>query len=133
MSVDKELEVVRKTNGGELLPEDVVAFAKTKSTKLHDCFEWDDKKAGHLHRVERARQLIRFVVIAQPKQELKRAYIHTVTQKKSVYLPTAKVLNDKHLRAQEVATGIVELKQWLEKYKDMKEFKKIASALSKLI
>lgn len=46
---------------GELTPEIVVQAATLKSHPLHDRFEWDNKKAGHLYRRDQAHELIQSV------------------------------------------------------------------------
>lgn len=45
---------------GIIDPEGVVALARDPSNPLHERFEWDDGVAGHQHRVDTARRLIRF-------------------------------------------------------------------------
>lgn len=42
----RELEIIREKHGGTIRPEDVVEFAKDPSTALHECFEWNDRKAA---------------------------------------------------------------------------------------
>lgn len=46
---------------GEITPERVVEAARDKKSPLHDCFEWDDAKAGHAWRIAQARVLLRGV------------------------------------------------------------------------
>jgi hypothetical protein len=58
----KALEELERANR-RLIPEDVVAAAKEPAHALHDCFEWDDSKAGHLYRIDQARALIREVKV----------------------------------------------------------------------
>lgn len=57
------LEQIRLTNGGKLTPDKVVDVAAEASHPLHDCFEWDDSKAGYQYRLWQARALIRSVKI----------------------------------------------------------------------
>jgi hypothetical protein len=49
--------------GGVLEPEKVVAAAKSPRSPLHAAFEWDDRQAAHLQRLDTARQLIRSIRI----------------------------------------------------------------------
>jgi len=44
---------------GTLLPKDVIEAARSPQHILHDYFEWDDARAGHLHRIDQARGLIK--------------------------------------------------------------------------
>src|SRR5437899_2675786 len=61
----QKLEVIRqrfarieKKRGGRLTPDDVLADAQDPASPTHDCFTWDDTKAGHAYRLEEARALI---------------------------------------------------------------------------
>jgi hypothetical protein len=54
-------EKITKLNGGRLTPEAVVEDARDSRSPLHSQFEWDDAKAAHHHRLDRARELIRSV------------------------------------------------------------------------
>jgi hypothetical protein len=53
------LERHANEHGGTLSAELLVQLASHAAHPLHDRFEWDDKRAGHLFRVEQARQIIR--------------------------------------------------------------------------
>lgn len=61
--IREELERLRVANGGLLKPAKVVAAARAKHSVLHDCFEWDDKKAGNSYRLSQAQHLIRSFAI----------------------------------------------------------------------
>lgn len=79
------LEEIAAKTGGILKPEVVVGEAADPRHPLHDRFEWDDAKAGHAHRVEQARELIRSVrveVIVQKRR------ISTVFYVRDPSLPT---------------------------------------------
>jgi hypothetical protein len=64
--VGERLEQLRQTGDGVLDAVDVVVDARAASSPLHHCFEWDDKRAAHEHRVETARQLIKAIVVTVP-------------------------------------------------------------------
>jgi len=57
-----ELKIIADRNDGILLPEQVVEFAKRKTSALHDAFEWDDTEAARKYRLEQARAIIRVSV-----------------------------------------------------------------------
>lgn len=59
--VGEELERIRKENGGELKPADVIAAAKPKSSPFHDAFTWENEEAAIGYRLWQARQLIKSV------------------------------------------------------------------------
>jgi hypothetical protein len=62
LSVREEIEIIKKANGGTATPEAVVEYAEDPSTTLHSRFEWDDAVAGHLHRLEQARHILRYKI-----------------------------------------------------------------------
>jgi len=58
-AIQQELESIRRSAGGLLRPEDVVEFARSPETALHEEFTWDDSEAAHQYRLWQARQVIR--------------------------------------------------------------------------
>jgi len=77
--VGERLERIRQKNG-VLTPRAVVLDAQRKTSPLHNGFEWDDKKAAAIYREERARAIMRVVVVTiqgtdtEPMQV--RAFVH---------------------------------------------------------
>lgn len=65
-AVGEALNEVAQENGGVLVPQDVVAKARTEQSPLHRYFEWDDRKAARAHRLEQAKELIVSVSIVIP-------------------------------------------------------------------
>jgi len=50
--------------GDQVTPDSVVAYAaKHRRSELYSQFEWDNEKAGHLHRLNQARHLLACIVI----------------------------------------------------------------------
>lgn len=101
----KELERVRKKNGGTLLAENVLEFAKSPKTALHSCFEWDDSKAAHMHRLEQARKVIRVYVqpIETPSgEEQHRRYVHI--RGSAGYRPIDEVMGNEDLQQKYMET-----------------------------
>jgi hypothetical protein len=58
------IETLKKLEAqkGILLPEDVVAAAKSKRSPLHNYFTWNNDQAAREHRLQQARQLISVTV-----------------------------------------------------------------------
>lgn len=56
--VRKALDEISAKYSGKLTPEIVLKEAKPESSPLHDEFTWDNSRAGHLYRLEQAKQLI---------------------------------------------------------------------------
>jgi hypothetical protein len=117
---EKELEQIRRGNGGVLRPSDVVAFAKNKKTALHSYFEWDDSKAAAAHRLEQARELIRVVVTVLPNtQEKVNVYASLPNDRKSKdggYRAVVDILDDEDLTAQLLDSAARDLDAFRTKY-----------------
>jgi len=60
--VVKELYAIQEKDG-ELNPEQIVEFAKDKSTFLHKCFNWNNKDAAHKFRINQATELLRRIEV----------------------------------------------------------------------
>lgn len=62
-AIAKRLEKLASLSGGRLTPDAVLQDARSKSSPLHDQFEWDDSEAAKQWRLSQARELIRSVRI----------------------------------------------------------------------
>lgn len=62
-AIAKRLEKLASLNGGRLTPDAVLQDARSKSSPLHDQFEWNDSEAAKQWRLSQARELIRSVRI----------------------------------------------------------------------
>lgn len=56
----EQVERVRslETENGQITPDRVIEDARSKSSPLHDLFEWDKSKAAMLHWIDQAREII---------------------------------------------------------------------------
>lgn len=57
-AIRDRLAQIEQANGGRLTPDDVIKDARRKDSPLHDCFEWDVRKAAAAYWIEQARELI---------------------------------------------------------------------------
>lgn len=64
-AIRQRLAELELNGGGRLTPAAVVEDAKDPASPLHDCFQWDDEKAAHAHRLDQARSLITGIRIVQ--------------------------------------------------------------------
>lgn len=112
-NVSAELIRLQKRHDGKLRPEDVLEAAKNVKSPLHDCFEWDDSKAAHLHRIDTARTLIRAVYVEHypSKRQKIRAFVSLPSDRASGagYRSTVEVLNDATLRKELIQGHLDEL------------------------
>lgn len=146
--VRRALEEIRLRNEHRLLlPEEVVAAARAKSSPLHDRFEWDDTAAAKRYRLEQARNLIRVVVtnVAAPGSDHEvrvRAYVsltpdrppaHGGGGKGGGYRSIAEVLSSESLRKQLLDDAMAELRSFQTKYSKLSELAPVMRAIKKLV
>ena len=88
----KELQELYDSSGS-LRPSAVLEVARKKTSALHARFEWDDKKAGHQHRLEQARSLIRCTTIVYEGKPDKMIHVRaTLHNTEGEYLPARAIV-----------------------------------------
>lgn len=116
-----ELAEIKERAGGTLRPEDVVAFAASPNTVLHNHFTWDDGEAAHLYRLEEARRLIRAVVTIVPTKDggeiQVRAFVSLPSDRGSVgYRAVEEVMSDEQRAAEAMASLRADVNRLERKY-----------------
>ena len=133
--IGAELLKIADINGGSLEPERVVEAAKAKSHPLHDFFEWDDKKAGHAHRVNQARSLIRIVRIERPDmQEPVRAFFSVKSDTgNQTYRPVDTILKSADMQMSLLKSARRDLDAFTKRYRVIGELcEPIAEAIKRI-
>lgn len=139
MSFQKELEIIRQKNKGLLRPRDVVDYARDPNTALHERFEWDDSVAAEAYRLERARDLIKVVVIMNPRTEEKvKAYVSLPQDRNpdGGYRALVDVLSDKALSEQMLQDALNEIERFRRRYEALEnaiEMRELFIAIDKTI
>jgi alpha/beta superfamily hydrolase len=59
----KIIDKIAAKNNNQVTPELILDAAKNEKNALHQCFEWDNDKAGAKYRLWQARQLIGSIVV----------------------------------------------------------------------
>lgn len=132
----KELERIRKANDGILRPADVVFAARSKSSPLHDWFEWDDGKAADEYRLEQARRLIRFTIEkVGPEEQNIRAYVSLRQDREegNSYRSLREVVAAKPLREELLRQALAEADAWRKRYESFVELKEIFTAIKRAV
>jgi hypothetical protein len=131
-----ELEKVRKTNRGILRPEDIVEAARPARSPLHECFEWDDSKAGQEFRLWQARHMIRVcVMLVDGETEPIRAYVSMMgdrAEEGGGYRHMVDVMSDDDSRLRMLAEALNELKGFQRKYRRIRELAPVFEAADKV-
>lgn len=116
----EELEKVRTKGGGTLKPEDVVEFARDKSTALHERFCWDDTEAARRWRLHQAAEIIRVQVqiIDKTNKDPVRVYVSLTTDRETGkgYRKITDVISDKQLAEVMLKDALAELIAFKRKY-----------------
>ena len=115
----------------EITPERVVSLAKNKSNPLHNCFEWDDKKAAKGYRILQAEKIIRSIIIVDETEKIEtiRAYISV---EETRLFKSISDLNDNDIDFV-VQSAYKELKSFRNKYSKFKKLREIIQTIDKLL
>lgn len=126
-----ELDRIRDKQDGELRPADVVAEASKKRNPLHPEFDWDDESAANKYREDRARTMIRSIVVIRKEapKVVARKYEATYSREtreegqpqKQCYRTTEEILSDPIERDRLLARAIKELGAFRERYAGLSE------------
>ena len=134
---DKILDELRQIRGKDSIidPESVVRFARNPKTALHSKFEWNDKLAGHEHRLWQARQICRVYVtvldVGNGTKESVRMFVNVRPDDEDDargYRSTDDVLNDPEARRQLVLAQLSRLWNTYKSY-PLPELKTVGRAI----
>lgn len=130
----REMEDVRRQNGGALTPETLLERARSANSAVHAHFEWDDSKAAHQHRLGQAGDLIRSISIdisrsnVEPPKAI-RAFVSVERDNVRSYTSTIVAMSDSELRRQVLERAWADLEAWRNRHAELTEFAKIFSAI----
>lgn len=135
--VNEELAALADASDGLLKREQVVEAARNKKSALYAEFKakglWDDAKAAEMARLEYAGRLIRTYVVKAIEEDLPpvRAMVSVVSDRErgGGYRPIRDVLDDDNLRAQMIATALMELRALKRKYDQLTELAAVWAAI----
>lgn len=123
-----ELKRISEENDGLLSPDAVVKAARNEKNPLHSCFEWNQDKAAHEHRLHQARKIIKFVVEYLPgASEPINTFVSLKKDRNPAagYRLTIDVLNDKERREQLLLQALDELRAFEKKYRTLTELAEV--------
>lgn len=123
--ISEALQLLGEKTGGILTPYDVVKQASSKSSPLHNSFEWDDTKAGKKYRLMQARLMLTTVKIEFMGEKQKSYYNATVSIDDTptrAYFPVQQVMSDKALHREVLRQAVAELEHAERKYEHLKQF-----------
>jgi len=129
-AVGEELEKIKDRKALEVL-----RFAeKRKKSELYKCFEWDDSRAAHAHRMQQASQILLSVLVEYKLEtETEPVYIRAFSgvytsdadglkENRMTYVPTTEALSDEEMRVQvlsRIRSDIFRLQEEIRTYSGM--------------
>jgi hypothetical protein len=135
--IKAELERIRKSNKGVLMPEHVVNAARSKSSPLHSQFEWSDTKAAHQFRISQARALIRVYVTMFDAGGSKESRVYvSLTNDRAAgggYRAMVDVLGDAGLREKLLDDALSDMLFFKKKYMALSELAIVFEAMDKVV
>lgn len=136
MSIQDELEKIRKRNHGLLRPEDVVKAAEPKSSPLHDKFDWKNSTAAHKWRLEQARHIIRvFVQVIDTGKGSAESRVFVALSSDMPggggYRILTDVLGDETLRKTLLQDAYEDMRRFTQKYAALEELADVFEAMDK--
>jgi hypothetical protein len=122
---------------GYIRPFDIVEAARPANSVLHNAFEWNDKAAAESYRIEQAKYLLRGLVVIEPQGDkepiIVRAYVSVEDEEENpVYTTIYRAVNNERDWQYVVGRALAELQAWKEKYKTLKQFESVFSAIDSL-
>ena len=131
------LEKVRLANGGQLTAEAVVSASIEPSSPLYAAFEWNNKRAANLWRLEQARYIIRSIVVSvtlteQEERPPIRAFVNVTADKKRHFTSISVALSDPDLRVQVLEKALSELNSFRKRYEELSELAGVFKAIDEM-
>jgi len=138
----EELEAIRLKNNGDLDPGAVVKKARQKKSVLHGEFIWDDAEAALEHRLDRARLIMRSVVVVReelPKEPMRLYEAVQVREEvpsskrrnqcKRVYRTVEDIAQDPDAHAELMVRAMRELASFRDRYRHLSELSLVFQAI----
>lgn len=121
--VGSEIEAIEKTYG-VVTADKIVEVAEDKRSVMHNYFEWDNNKAGHLYRLHQARNIINSIEVTYVKDKKTepvtvRAFVNT--KKNQGYQRIEKVVTDVDKYQSLLDKAYLELRGVRDKYSELQE------------
>ena len=139
----QEIEALRQKLDGDVTAADLVAHAKSKRSKLHGEFEWDDTVAAHEFRCEQGRRMLRSIVVKrtelttdQPQRvyEVVRIAAQSEGEKsRKVYRSMEAVMADPDTRQQVLQRALQELIAFQRRYRALQELAVVHRSIDEVL
>lgn len=135
-TVGEHFEELEKRNGS-ITPKIVLDSARSESSVIHSCFEWNDGIAAEKYRETQAGNLIRNLTVKiidfkETESLPVRAYVNFKDENASPFVHIQQVLKDEALSTKMLEQAKSELQSFKVKYKTLSELANIFHAIDEL-
>lgn len=134
-ALHRHIEAVEAQHGHKATALEVLDSARPRQSPIHHLFEWDDRKAAEEHRLEKARYLLRAVVVeyyVEATRKTIQVRAHTFSQREKGYISIKRVLTNEERRAELLEQAMEELRAWQNTYSSLHELTSIFRAIDAL-
>lgn len=134
--VGEQFEELEKQQGN-LTPKIVLESARSETSVLHPCFEWNDDVAAEKYRETQAGLLIRNLTVKMIEPDVKqaeavRAYVNIKQSDNSEFISMRNVLKDEELTRKMLEQAKNELNAFSKKYSALQELSKVFEAIAEV-
>ena len=134
--VGEELEKLKQKKS-EFTSQDVVDMARSKNSKLHPLFEWDDKKAAEMLRNQQATTILHCLVTVPDDDErpTTRAYVCITplrSREKGKFAAIKEAMENAQTKEVVLKNALAELMAFKRKYSTLEELSKVIVAIDEL-
>lgn len=134
--VGEHFEQLEKKKGC-ITPKIVLESARSETSVIHECFEWNDDVAAEKYRESQASSLIRNLTVKMVDTDDKptepvRAYVNIKQTDTSSFISMYKVLENDNLTNLMLEQAKQELAAFAKKYSTLQELSGVFSAIAKL-
>ena len=116
----------------EITPQNVVDLARSKDSKLHDDFEWDNEIAGEKYRLSQAREMIRLLTFEPKEETYEPTRVYQISTEKTVYKPVEVILQNNDEYQNLLKRALAELKSFKKRYSTLVELEEVFRAINEL-
>ncbi len=122
---------------GSITPKIVLDSARSETSVIHGCFEWDNDVAAEKYRETQAGTLIRNLTVKLIKEdeicsEPVRAFVNVQSSDGSQYISLPNILKDNELTQRMLEQAKSELDAFAKKYSSLKELSGVFNAIAEL-
>ena len=122
---------------GHITPKIVLESARSETSAIHPCFEWNDDVAAEKYRETQAGLLIRNLTVkmietGEKQTEPVRAYVSIKQSDSSEFISLQNVLKDDELTQKMLEQAKNELNAFAKKYSALQELSKVFEAIAEV-